>query len=156
MEVDLSERWLPTDRDVYIVHNFTDVRAKYDFLTGGDNIKNLTLLSKNVSDHQFGANVVYNDTSVRKLEYLINGVNTTRTSLVMVGYRCNGPCLSAIQTVAIETRVRYWSNPTDWDNGTVPGEGDDPYINPGYNFIFDLEESPIYNYVQINGRVTFL
>ena len=51
MEMDPSIRWLPTDRDVYIVHNFTDVRAKFDFLTGGDNIKNMTLLSNNVSDH---------------------------------------------------------------------------------------------------------
>jgi len=29
-------------------------------------------------------------------------------------------------------------------------------IPPGQNFIFDLEESPIYNYVEINGRVTFM
>jgi hypothetical protein len=38
MQVDLGARWVPTDKDVYIIHNFTDVRAKIDFLTGGDNI----------------------------------------------------------------------------------------------------------------------
>ncbi len=45
MQVDLSPRWKPTDKDVYIIHNFTDVRAKVEFLTGGDNIKNTTLLT---------------------------------------------------------------------------------------------------------------
>lgn len=28
-------------------------------------------------------------------------------------------------------------------------------VEPGYNVVFDLVESPIYRYVQINGRVTF-
>jgi hypothetical protein len=40
MRVDLGATWKPTDKDVYIIHNFTDVRAKVDFLTGNDNIKN--------------------------------------------------------------------------------------------------------------------
>jgi hypothetical protein len=38
MQVDLSPHWKPTDKDLYLIHNFTDVRAKIDFLTGGDNI----------------------------------------------------------------------------------------------------------------------
>ncbi len=45
MQVTLSPHWNPNDKDLYLVHNFTDVRAKFDFLTGKDNIKNLTLLS---------------------------------------------------------------------------------------------------------------
>ncbi len=40
MQVDLSPHWKPTDKSVYFMHNFTDVRAKVDFLTGGDNIQN--------------------------------------------------------------------------------------------------------------------
>jgi len=44
MQVTLSEHWKPTDKDVYIIHNFTDVRARVDFLTAGDNIKNTTLV----------------------------------------------------------------------------------------------------------------
>jgi hypothetical protein len=43
MQIDLSPHWKTTDKDVYFVHNFTDVRAKYDFLTGRDNIKNGTI-----------------------------------------------------------------------------------------------------------------
>jgi hypothetical protein len=44
MQVTLSPHWKPTDKDIYIIHNFTDVRAKVDFLTAGDSIKNTTLL----------------------------------------------------------------------------------------------------------------
>ena len=38
MQIDLSPHWKPTDKDLYLIHNFTDVRAKIDFLTGRDNI----------------------------------------------------------------------------------------------------------------------
>jgi hypothetical protein len=38
MQCDLSPRWSPADKDLYLIHNFTDVRVKMDFLTGGDNI----------------------------------------------------------------------------------------------------------------------
>ena len=46
MQVDLSPLWKPTDKDVYIIHNFTDLRSKIDFYTGGDHIDTGTLLSK--------------------------------------------------------------------------------------------------------------
>ena len=73
----------------------------------------------------------------------------------MKGYRCVGPCLPAISAVAIENTTRLWSLNTSWSSGNVPLAGEDVVIEPGQNFIYDLEDSPIYNYVQINGRVTF-
>jgi hypothetical protein len=51
--------------------------------------------------------------------------------------------------------VRLWSNPTSWKSGKVPLEGEDVVVEPGFNVVYDLAESPIYRYVQINGRVTF-
>lgn len=138
------------------VFNFTDVRAKVDFLTGKDNIKNETLLSFSNAVLQTGANIVYNDTATREIHLLINGKNSTRNPLVMKAYRCVGPCLPPVTTVPIESTIRYWSNITSWVSGKVPIAGEDVVIPPGQNFIFDLDVSPIYNYVQINGRVTFL
>ena len=73
----------------------------------------------------------------------------------MKGYRCIGPCLPAVVTVAIETNIRLWSDPASWKSGKVPVAGEDVVIEPGLNFVYDLELSPIYNYIQINGRVTF-
>lgn len=43
MQIDQSVRWETTDSDIELVFNFTDVRARVDFLTGGDNITNETL-----------------------------------------------------------------------------------------------------------------
>jgi hypothetical protein len=31
MQLEVSERWQPTDKNIEVVHNFTDVRAKIDF-----------------------------------------------------------------------------------------------------------------------------
>jgi hypothetical protein len=61
-----------------------------------------------------------------------------------------------VKTVAIEANIRYWSNATSWASGKVPGENATVIIEPGQNFVYDLEESPLYNYIQINGRLTFL
>jgi hypothetical protein len=55
----------------------------------------------------------------------------------------------------MENRTRYWSNAADWPNNTIPGNGSDVIINSGWNMIFDLEESPLYKVVQINGLLTF-
>ena len=44
--IKLSSRWVSTDKGVYLIHNFTDVRAKFDVITGGDYIENKTLINK--------------------------------------------------------------------------------------------------------------
>lgn len=116
----------------------------------------MTLLSSDNAVLQTGANVVYNETAKREIHFLVNGKNSTRKNIVMKGYRCIGPCLSAVNNVAIESNVRLWSNAQSWPSGKVPLAGEDIVIEAGKNYVFDLEESPIYNYIQINGRVTFL
>jgi hypothetical protein len=55
----------------------------------------------------------------------------------------------------MENGTRYWSDPKQWPNGTLPKEGDNVYINPGTNWVFDLPVSPLYRYIEINGHVTF-
>jgi hypothetical protein len=45
MWIDLSPLWSLADKDLYLIHNFTDTRSKIDFLTGGDNILSGSLLS---------------------------------------------------------------------------------------------------------------
>jgi hypothetical protein len=155
MQIDLSPHWKPTDKDVYFIHNFTDVRAKIDFLTGGENIKNETILSNNNAPKQTGVNIVYNDTATREIHFMINGKNASRTTINMVCHRCVGPCIPAVNKVAVEENIRYWSKPESWTSKKVPLENEDVIVEPGWNMIYDLEESPVYRYVQINGRVTF-
>ena len=73
----------------------------------------------------------------------------------MRGWRCDGPCIPAISKQVISGPLRLWSEPTTWASGVLPKEGEDVEVLPGYDVLYDLEESPIYGYVQINGRVTF-
>ncbi|TNV88211.1 hypothetical protein FGO68_gene8985 [Halteria grandinella] len=156
MSVNLSEWWQPGDRGITYVHNFTDVRAKVEFVSGGESVGNGTLLSQDGSVLQTGANVVYNDTANRQIQFLINGKNTSRKMLSLQTYRCVGPCDGGATTVVVESNIKYWSNATSWPSGKVPAQGEDIVIEAGKNYVYDLAESPIYNYIQINGRVTFL
>lgn len=73
----------------------------------------------------------------------------------MVAVRCIGSCLSNVVSVAVENATRLWSDPKQWPNETVPKEGDNVIIPPGQNWVFDLPESPMYRYIEINGVVTF-
>ena len=47
MQMDLSSRWVPTDKNLYLVFNFTDVRQKVEFITANNEvIENMTLTNK--------------------------------------------------------------------------------------------------------------
>lgn len=155
MQFDLSSRWTTADKGLYFVHNFTDVRAKVDFITGGDTIANETLTQKANSLWETGDNIVYNDTETREMHFVINGKNQTRKTLRVVGHRCIGACLPVIDASGIETAYRRWSNPASWPNNQIPLEGADVVIQPSWNMLYDIEESPIFNMIQINGRLTF-
>ncbi len=96
MQINLSPHWKTTDKDVYFVHNFTDVRVKYDFLTAGQKNLNGTLFDPNTTLRQTGAFALYNETAVRELHFIINGKNQARNSLVMQSYLCIGPCIPAV------------------------------------------------------------
>ena len=37
LDIELSERWEESDKPIYLVHNFTDVRAKFDVKVGSSN-----------------------------------------------------------------------------------------------------------------------
>ena len=62
MKLQLSEEWQETDKPVYFVHNFTDVRAEINVTVDGHQVMNDSLPSKLISDTNFqtGHNVLYN------------------------------------------------------------------------------------------------
>lgn len=88
----------------------------------------------------------------------------------MIGYRCISNCLAPVDgetgtgngtggggsiNITNEEFIRFWSRPESWDSGYVPIEGENVEIKYGRHYYFDLEESPLYNLIQINGKVTF-
>jgi len=55
----------------------------------------------------------------------------------------------------MEDRVRYWNVSTDWPDGKVPVEGDDVHIESGWQMVFNLNPSPVYKLIRVNGKLTF-
>ena len=76
----------------------------------------------------------------------------------MVGYRCPGNKCTApkiYEPGEYEEKVRLWSEPNDWPNGVVPIEGDDVHVESTWNMVFDMNPSPIYKFIRVNGNLTF-
>ena len=128
MQIKLSPKWLQTDKNLYMVMNFSDVRAEVDVITGGQIVPNMTLVNKTATQWQTGDNVIYNDTATKQIHLVINGKNMTKNNIIVNGYQCAGPCLAAIKDLPLETTVRYWSQPTSWPLGALPKEGDNVTI----------------------------
>ena len=82
------------------------------------------------------------------------------SSIVLVGERCNGPCLEAVKGITIEKTPRYWSKADSWTSKKVPAAGkdgkfEDVVIEPGWNMVLDIAETPRFGMLTVNGRLTF-
>jgi len=70
--------------------------------------------------------------------------------------RCSGSCNEVInENVTLENRTRLWSDPKTWPNSTLPVADSDVHIEPGWNVVYDLADSPVYRMVRVNGILTF-
>jgi len=77
------------------------------------------------------------------------------STIVLVGERCDGPCLEAVTGVTIEKTPRYWSKAASWTSKKVPLAGEDVVIEPGWNMVLDIAETPTFGMLTVNGRLTF-
>jgi G8 domain len=90
---------------------------------------------------------------------VVNGFNKSKNlvnnTIILTPSRCVGSCLTGLQSVATEDKVRLWSDPKSWTSGKVPIEGESVDIEPGWNMEFDLENSPVFKFIRVNGRLSF-
>jgi hypothetical protein len=101
-----------------------------------------------------GQNIHYPDeTGIREIHYVINGkdMNGMPKVLDFNTTRCSDCFETIVEVDTVENTTRLWSDPKSWPNGTVPVEGDDVHIESGWNMTFDMENSPIYKLVRVNG-----
>lgn len=80
MQIQLSERWVDTDKPVYLFNNFTDVRAQIDVKVGDKLVTNGTLTNFDVKTavYQTGYNMLYNWTETkREFHFVLTGKNLT-------------------------------------------------------------------------------
>lgn len=78
--------------------------------------------------------------------------------MLIEGLKClTGTCNSnVVEEVELEEGTRFWSDESTWPDGVLPQEGDTVVIESGWNMILDIEETPILDMLEINGRLTFI
>ena len=110
-----------------------------------------------------GQNYVFNttipnDPREQQFSFIINGKNMTRWKekrIDFIGHRCIGSCNEEIVEVTEVGAETLWSNPKSWPSGKVPVAGEDVHIESGWNMTMDLEDTPIFRLVRVNGLLNF-
>jgi hypothetical protein len=150
--------WKRSDRDIKLTFAHYDVReAIYvDDNSGKRHLNNTIGDERNANKLEMGDNVLYNDTDHRVMTIVVNSKDKDVTRLDLTGVRCIGYCQEAIEDVPLELEFRYWSIPEHWDDfGRVPIEGDEAIIQSGWNMIYDIEDSPKLESLEVRGKLTF-
>lgn len=108
-------------------------------------------------DPSSGANYVYNWTADREFGWKASREGNDTTDVRIEGVRCIDPScnLTDVPDIPISDETKYWSNASTWGNEIVP-TGGDVEILPGENIIYDLADSPVFDVLTVNGRLTFL
>ena len=90
--------------------------------------------------------------------FVING-NDGSSELTIKGYRCRDHCPVDPNDEQEESEPTFWSEPTTWTNVfdpvRIPEAGDEVRIITGMNVIYDMEESPIFKSIAIDGKLSF-
>lgn len=73
----------------------------------------------------------------------------------MNGIRCRSNCMEEIVEREEESEYRYWSDESNWPDEKLPEEGEDVHIESGWKMILDIEETPIFKLVRVNGLLIF-
>jgi hypothetical protein len=160
MKVEVSGRWEETDLNTYFQFNFTESREAVNFTTQyglGEQIIEDSLIQKKSVDLVTGDNYVQNDTDTRTFEFVVNGKALSTKYLKIEPLECIlGTCvLELVEEVELEEGQRLWSDPENW-GGTLPVEGDDVEVPSGWNMLLDIEETPVFHSLSINGRLSFI
>jgi len=127
-------------------------------LVHGSSYENDTI-PESWDDYIAGQHLVLNDTETREFHLVMNGKDKDypeqRKEYNLEGIRCVGSCVEEIEEYETESEYRFWSDVSNWPDGVLPAEGEDVHVLSGWNMILDIEETPIFKMVRINGKLTF-
>lgn len=117
-------------------------------------ILNETYLNKTEDQFMCGDNVIFNQTEVREFRFVINGKNISNggRNITLTAVK---PPMAVVAEVELNKTFVLWSDPTSWDSGKIPIEGDDTVVKAGVNMILDID-TPLLKSLVINGALTFL
>jgi hypothetical protein len=133
-------------------------------VTSGDKTYENNTIPDSWDDYYAGQNIVKNGTvnETQEFHLIINGKDKSKsvsekTYDISVVFGCDASC--DVEEVEEEVEedilnsILYWSDHSNWPNETLPVEGDDVEIKSGWNMILDIEETPVFENITINGRL---
>jgi len=101
MKIQISDKWLPTDKNVHIMTNFTEKRDAMDVKNDrGVLRKNETYLNKTEDQYLSGDNVIYNQTEKREFYMVFNGKGLANGNHNLTVTAVKAP-LVGVQTVTL-------------------------------------------------------
>ena len=114
-----------------MVHNFTENRESLEVYKDGE-LKANNTVQEDPSRYMLGQNVVYNY-PISELHLIINGkgkISPMSEAIIEMEAieACGVECLEIGTVVPKEDFFRYWSDPSNWADNQIPGEGSDVEI----------------------------
>ena len=144
----------------FIMHfNHTERReamnVTYTHANGTANTVNTPSTTPLTSSSKMGD--IYFNNVTRHTTVKFDGQRNDTTKFVFKGDECIswGNCNADVtEDAEIETNYRRWSNTSSWTSGALPVEGEEVLIEPTWNMLYDLEDSPVFKSIEVNGRLT--
>ena len=114
-----------------MVHNFTENRESLEVYKDGE-LKANNTVQEDPSRYMLGQNVVYNS-PISEWHLIINGkgkISPMSEAIIEMEAieACGVECLEIGTVVPKEDFFRYWSDPSNWADNQIPGEGSDVEI----------------------------
>ena len=147
--------WKDSDVSVQIVLPYYEVRSAVEFDTDVGGVQPNKSLLESEESWVLGSNIVYTDEATRQAHFAVNGRDGS-ADMIITGYRCVGEC-DLEEIVEEETTEKLWSDPATWTylDNRIPEAGEEVIIQEGWEVIYDIENSPIFKNIEVNGKLTW-
>ena len=154
----IGDMW-DDDESIEFVMPHVERREAIHFESNMGRQANLTYAQTDAQSRVMGMNDVFNDTETKEATFVVNARDGSDT-LTIKGIKCLGDCVPPPPPVPDKPleEATLWSDPNTWKelDNRVPLPGEDVKIPPDHNVIFDIGDSPLFNSVEVNGKLSFL
>ena len=149
------------DRGILTHFNHTERREAFNLTYTHSNGTANTLMPTQTSHLALNSSSkmgdVYFNNVTRHIQIKFDGQRNDTQSFHIKADECIswGNCNpDTTEDAEIEKEYRRWSDTSSWTSGALPVEGEEVLIEPTWNMLYDLDDSPVFKSIEINGRLT--
>ena len=117
-------------------------------VSAGEELRANNTLAENAPNNEAGDNIVFiGEETGGNVTFAVTGAGgqgSVRLNAITCISNCSHNAVVVDDPGVAPPRIRYWSNPLDWDNlpSRIPVEDDEVVIMGYWNMIFDIVETP--------------